>query len=295
MGKMHPGEVPIDAELVGRLISEQFPRWAVLPIGAVPSTGTVNVIYRIGDRLCARLPRVEGGVQDLDREWTWLPRLSPRLSLRIPEPIAKGRPTGSYPFPWAIYGWIEGDPYSDALVDDEEEAARDLARFVAELRRVEPAPGAPRAGRAPLGELDAETREAIRSSRRVIDLEAATAAWERALEAPAWRGTPVWIHTDLLRPNVLVRDGRLRAVIDFGGVGVGDPAADVIPAWSVFGGAGRGRFRDALDIDKGTWDRARGFALHQAAMIVPYYAETNPGFVSLARRTVEEVLADADS
>ncbi len=295
MDKMHAGEVPIDAELVGRLVSEQFPRWAGLPISAVPSTGTVNAIYRIGDRLCARLPRVEGWAQDLDREWTWLPRLAPRLALQIPEPIAKGRPTGSYPFPWAVYGWIDGKPYSDDVVDDEEEAARDLARFVAELRRIEPAPGAPHAGRPPLQELDAATREAILSSRSVIDVEAATAAWERALEAPAWKGTPVWIHTDLLRPNVLVQDGRLRAVIDFGGIGVGDPAADVIPAWSVFGQTGRGRFRDALDVDDGTWDRARGFALHQAAMIIPYYAETNPGFVSLAKRTVEEVLADVDA
>lgn len=292
MGKMHAGEVPIDAELIGRLISEQFPCWAGLPISAVPSTGTVNAIYRIGDHLCARLPRVQEWAQDLDREWTWLPRLAPRLSLQIPEPIAKGRPTGPYPFPWAIYGWIDGKPYSDDLVEDEEEAALDLARFVAELRRVEPAPGAPRAGRPPLRELDAETREAIRSSRRVVDVEAATAAWERALGAPTWRGKPVWIHTDLLRPNVLVRDGRLRAVIDFGGVGVGDPAADVIPAWSVFNRAGRGRFREALGVDSGTWERARGFALHQAALIIPYYAETNPGFVSLARRTVEEVLAD---
>ena len=294
MGEMHAGEVHIDAALVGRMISEQFPRWAGLRIRAVPSTGTVNAIYRIGDRLCARLPRVEEWAPDLDREWRWLPRLAPRLSLRIPEPVARGRPTGSYPFPWAIYGWIEGEPYSDDLVDDEGEVARDLARFVAELRGVDPAPGAPRGGRPPLRELDAATRGAIGASRHAIDVEAATAAWERSLGAPAWGGTPVWIHTDLLRPNLLVRGGRLHAVIDFGGVGVGDPAADVIPAWSVFGRAGRRVFRDALDVDDGTWNRARGFALHQAAMIIPYYRETNPGFVSLARRTVEEILADAD-
>jgi aminoglycoside phosphotransferase (APT) family kinase protein len=102
----------------------------------------------------------------------------------------------------------------------------------------------------------------------------------------------VWIHSDLLRPNLLVDGGRLCAVIDFGGVGVGDPAIDVIAAWSVFNHAGRGVFRDALDVDEGTWTRARGFALHQAAMIIPYYAETNPEFVALAKRTVEEVLAD---
>jgi aminoglycoside phosphotransferase (APT) family kinase protein len=112
------------------------------------------------------------------------------------------------------------------------------------------------------------------------------------LEAPAWDGTPVWIHTDLLRPNVLVDRGRLCAVIDFGSVGVGDPAADVIAAWSVFSQSGRATFRGALDVDDGTWNRARGYALHQAVLIIPYYAETNPEFVALAKRTVEEVLAD---
>ena len=146
-----------------------------------------------------------------------------------------------------------------------------------------------------LGELDAVTRVAIESARGVIDSDAATAAWERALEAPAWNGTPAWIHTDLLRPNLLVHGGRLAAIIDFGGVGVGDPAADLIAAWSVFGHTGRGMFRGALDVDDGAWNRARGFALHQAATIIPYYAETNPGFVALAKRTVEEVLADINA
>jgi aminoglycoside phosphotransferase (APT) family kinase protein len=290
--KMHTGEADIDAVLVGRLIAEQFPRWAGLPISAVRSTGTVNAIYRVGDQLCARLPRVEEWAQDLEREWRWLPKLAPHLSLRVPEPLGKGHPTNLFPFSWAVYGWIDGRPYSDDLVDDEQQAARDLARFVDELRRIDPA-GAPRSGRRPLRELDAVTREAIDAARGVIDGDAATAAWERALEAPAWEGTPVWIHADLLRPNVLVCDGQLRAVIDFGGTGVGDPAADVIAAWSVFGRTGRRAFRDALDVDDGTWNRARGFALHQAALIIPYYGRTNPEFVSLARRTVEEVLADA--
>lgn len=290
--KMHAGEVHIDAVLVGRLIAEQFPRWAGLPIRAVRSTGTVNAIYRLGDHLYARLPRVEEWAQDLEREWRWLPKLAPHLSLRVPEPLGKGHPTSSFPFSWAVYGWIDGRPYSDDLVADEQQAARDLARFVTELHRIDPA-GAPRSGRRPLRELDAVTREAIEAARGVIDGDAATAAWERALEAPAWKGTPVWIHADLLRPNVLVRDGQLRAVIDFGGTGVGDPAADVIAAWSVFGRTGRRAFRDALDVDDGTWNRARGFALHQAALIIPYYGRTNPEFVSLARRTVEEVLADA--
>jgi aminoglycoside phosphotransferase (APT) family kinase protein len=105
----------------------------------------------------------------------------------------------------------------------------------------------------------------------------------------------VWIHADLLRSNLLVDEGRLRAVIDFGGTGVGDPATDVIAAWTVFSRAGRRTFRSALDVDDGTWNRARGLALHHAAMAIPYYLETNPGFVALAKRTLEEVLADTDA
>lgn len=292
---MHDGEVDIDAELVGRLVAAQFPQLSDLPISAVRSTATVNAIYRLGDHLYARLPRAQEWAQDLDKEWHWLPKLAPRLSLRVPAPVGKGHPADAYPFSWAIYGWIDGQPYSDELVDDEHQAAKDLAQFVVELRRIDPVVGAPRAGRKPLRELDAVTRAAIESARGATDSDAATAAWERALEAPAWKGTPVWIHSDLLRPNVLVHGGRLCAVIDFGGVGVGDPAADVIAAWSVFSHTGRGVFRGALDVDDGTWSRARGFALHQAAMIIPYYRETNPGFVALAKRTIEELLADINA
>jgi aminoglycoside phosphotransferase (APT) family kinase protein len=289
--KMHDGEVGIDAGLVRRLVGGQFPRLAGLPVNAVQSTGTVNAIYRLGDHLCARLPRVQKYAGDLEDELRWLPWLAPQLSLRVPEPVATGQPAGGYPFPWAIYRWIDGQPYADELVEDERQAATDLAQFVAELRAIDPA-GAPRAGRRPLRELDGATRTAVDSSRGVIDGDAVAAAWERALEAPAWEGAPVWVHTDLLRPNLLADGGRLNAVIDFGGAGIGDPAADVIAAWSVFGPAGRESFRGVLDVDDGTWNRARGFALHQAAMIIPYYPETNPGFVALAKRTVDEVLAD---
>jgi aminoglycoside phosphotransferase (APT) family kinase protein len=289
---LHADEVATDVSLVRRLLTAQFPQWADLPIEPVASAGTVNAIYRLGDDMVVRLPRVHRWAAALEKEYHWLPKLAPHLPLAIPEPVAKGHPASWYPFSWAIYRWIDGQPYADELVDDEHQAARDLARFVVELRRIGPVIGAPRGGRKPLRELDAVARAAIESARDVIDSDAATAAWERALEAPVWDGTPVWIHTDLLRPNLLVDGGRLCAVIDFGGVGVGDPAADVIAAWSVFSNTGRWTFRGALDVDDGTWNRARGFALHQAAMIIPYYPETNPGFVALAKRTVQEVLAD---
>jgi aminoglycoside phosphotransferase (APT) family kinase protein len=292
--KMHADEVDIDVELVGRLVTEQFPRLADLPIRALQSTGTVNAIYRLGEHLYARLPRLQSWARNLDKEWLWLPKIAPHLSLRVPEPVAKGRAAHSYPFSWAIYRWIDGQVYADDLVDDEHQAADDLAQFLAELRRMDVV-GAPRGGRRPLGELDAVTRSRIESARDVIDSGAAIAAWEHALTAPAWDGIPVWIHADLLRPNLLVAEGRLCAVIDFGGAGVGDPAADVIAAWTVFSQAGRGTFRSALDVDDGTWNRARGFALHHAAMAIPYYTETNPGFVAFAKRTAEEVLGDIDA
>jgi aminoglycoside phosphotransferase (APT) family kinase protein len=291
---MHDGEIEFRAELVERLVASQFPELAGLEIRAVRSTGTVNAIYRLGDDLCTRLPRVRRWSDDLVKEQLWLPRLAPHLSLRVPEPVAVGRPAGDYPFTWAIYRWLDGQPYADDLVTDEHQAAADLAGFVLELRQLDPA-GAPRGGRRPLHELDAPTRMAVESARGVIDSDAALAAWTDALAAPAWGGTPRWIHADLLRPNLLTSRGRLSAVIDFGSAGAGDPASDVIAAWSVFGPIGRAAYRAALDTDDGTWARARGIALHQAAMIIPYYETSNPGFVALAKRTIEEILADCRS
>ena len=278
--KLHAGEVEIDAALVEALVREQFPR-LLGSIREVRSTGTVNAIYRLGERHYVRLPRLAHWVTDLEMEWTWLPRLAPRVSLRVPVPVALGEPTEAYPFRWAVYEWIEGAPYDG---EDEPAAAAALAGFVAELRAIGPLPGAPRGGRRPLAEL--ATRPA-RCSPGLL--------WRRGSGRSTRRcgigSEPVWIHTDLLRPNILVDGGRVRAVIDFGGVGMGDPAADVIPAWAVFGPAGREVFRRALEVDDGVWERARGYALHQAAMIVPYYARTNPGFVVHARRTIEQVLA----
>src|SRR6516225_5042818 len=279
---MHDGETRIDAGLVQRLVAAQFPDLAGLPVREVKSTGTVNAIYRLGGQLCARLPRLPRYVSSLEREWRWLPVLAPGLTLRVPEPVALGQPAAEYPFTWLIYRWIDGRPYADQLIDDERQAALDLARFVAELRQTAPPADAPAAGRRPLAELDTGTRTSIAAAGDVIDGPAALAAWQSALRAPAWDGSPGWIHADLLRPNLLVTHGRLRAVIDFGSAGVGDPAADVIAAWSVFNRGGRGTFRTVLGVDDGTWNRARGYALHQAALIIPYYIQTNPGFAAMA-------------
>jgi aminoglycoside phosphotransferase (APT) family kinase protein len=289
---MHAGEVPIDAELVRRLLEAQLPDLSGRPISEVRSTGTVNAIYRLGDDLYARLPRMRDWADDLSKEARWLPHLAPLLPLALPEPVAEGRPAAGYPLRWAVYRWLDGQTYAPELVADEHQAARDLAAFVAALRGIDPN-GAPRSHRdRPLRLLDVEARTAIASLGPSYDRPALTRAWETALRAPDRTGEPVWVHGDLLPPNLLVRDGRIAAVLDFGSVGVGDPAVDVIAAWSVFGPAARETFRTALAVDDATWGRARGLALHQSLLIIPYYVETNPGFVAMAARTVQRVLDD---
>ncbi len=294
---MHDGEFPIDEALVGRLLAAERPEFAGLTVRAWPSTGTVNVLYRLGEHLVARLPRLPRFAEALERELAWLPKLAPRLSLRLPEPVAVGRPTSEFPCVWAVYRWLDGAEYGEGVVTDERTAARALARSVGELGAIDLADG-PVAGRAPLAALDVGTRAAVEAARGAYDADAALACWDRALAAPVWNGVRSWIHGDLMRPNLLVRDGRLDAAIDFGGVGVGDPAMDLVAAWSVFGPAGRAAFREALGrdarIEAGTWDRARGYALHQAALIVPYYADSYPRFAAEGVRIVVEVLGDVD-
>jgi len=281
---MHAGETETDADLVARLIAEQFPTLGALEVRPVGEPGTVNAVFRLGDGLCVRLPRRDDWVADLERELRWLPELAPHLTLQVPQPVGTGVASPLFPRPWAVYRWIEGAPYADEHESAESLAASDLARFVTSLRGITPPGDAPAGGRRPLPELDDATRA-------VLD-PVALPAWEDAVSAPAFTGEPLWLHGDLLRPNLVMHRGRLAAVLDFGGVGVGDPAADVVPAWAVFGAVGRRVFREALGVDDDTWRRARGFALHQAAMIIPYYAESNPSFVAHARRTVNEVVAD---
>jgi len=244
---MHPHELAVDDALVARLIAGQLPELAQLPITPVRSTGTVNAVYRLGDHLCARLPRVLELAESLDREWRWLPALAPHLTLQVPAPVARGHATEDYPCAWSVYRWIEGDPYTDDAVDDEARAAEDLARFVRELRSIPVHADATATGRRPLRELDAGTREAIRSMHGLVDVGAALAAWARALDAPAWDGrAPVWLHADLLRPNVLVDRGRVHAVIDFGGIRVGGPGGRVLAPLGLPGPRGRPGFRRRL-------------------------------------------------
>jgi aminoglycoside phosphotransferase (APT) family kinase protein len=290
---MHADEVETDVTLVRRLLAGQFPLWAELPIERVVSYGTDHDIYRLGDVLAARLPRIGWATPQAAKEAEWLPRLAPQLPLAVPVPLATGHPAEGYPFEWSVCSWLPGQN-ANGTIEDLDRAAVDLAGFVTALRGVDTA-GAPerlphqRGG--PLAEADDDVRRSITELGDRIDGAAAVASWEESLAAPVWDGPPVWVHGDLLPGNLLVVDGQLSAVIDFGGLGVGDPACDLQPAWNVFAGTSRERFRAALDVDDAAWLRGRGWALSQAVVALPYYWETNAGMIRQALHALSQVLA----
>jgi aminoglycoside phosphotransferase (APT) family kinase protein len=291
-GKMHVDEVDTNVSLVVRLLTTQFPQWADLPIEPVDSAGTDNALYRLGDDMVIRLPRIHWAIGGVDKAHQWLPRLAPHLPLAIPVPLAKGEPGEGYPWHWSVYRWLEGESANIERIADSHKAAIDLAHFIAALQQIDPTGGPPAGRGVPLARRDQPTREAIAALHGIIDTDAATTAWDAALQAPEWDRSPVWVHGDLLLGNLLVERGRLSAVIDFGGLGVGDPACDLMIAWGLFSGESRDVFRAALAVDGATWERGRGWALSQALIFIPYYLDTNPAGVSNARRTIDEVLAD---
>ncbi|MEW1923950.1 aminoglycoside phosphotransferase family protein [Streptomyces sp. NPDC088360] len=290
--KMHADEADIDTSLVRRLLAAQFPAWSDLAVEPVDSNGTVNAIYRLGDDMAVRLPRIEGGVEDVQREVRHLPRLAPSLPLAVPAPLGMGEPGEGFPWPWYVYRWLEGENPVVGAVDQPGLFAADLAEFVRALQRVDTADAPPAYRRGPLASRDGATREAIARLGGIIDTGAATAAWDAALRAPRWDGPPVWVHADLQPGNLLTADGRLSAVIDFGCMGHGEPAVDLMTAWSLLTADSRPGFRAALDVDDATWARGRGWALSIALIELPYYRTRNPVVARIARHVIGEVLAD---
>lgn len=296
-GRMHADEVDTDASLVGRLLAVQFPQWAQLPIEPVRSAGTDNAIYRLGEDLAVRLPRIPGAAGQVDKEHRWLPRLAPLLPLAISVPLGKGTPAEGYPWPWSVYRWLDGEDATVGRIADARQAALDLGSFVAVVQGVDPTDG-PCPGEhnvfrgVALAMRDSHTRAAIAALDGTIDAGAATAVWEAALRAPAWHGPPVWIHGDLQAGNLLVRQGRLSAVIDFGCLGVGDPACDVMVAWSFLSADTRDVFRAAVQVDDATWARGRGWALSVGLIALPYYRVSNPVLAHISRRAIDQALAD---
>src|SRR5215211_3273412 len=256
--QMHSDEVGTDVGLVRRLVAAQFPQWDGLPVEPVVSAGTDNAIYRLGDEMSARLPRRRKNAAQLEKELRWLPRLAPLLPLAVPIPLAVGKPADGYPFPWSIYTWLEGETATVERIAEPRQTATDLARFVAALQGVDPADG-PLPGEhnslrgVPLAMRDESTRAAIAALGGTVDAGAVTAAWDAALQAPEWQRPPVWIHGDLDSRNLLVEYGRLSGVIDFGCLGVGDPACDVTVAWKVLSAETRDSFRTAITVDEATW------------------------------------------
>lgn len=290
---MHDEEVYTDVALVHRLLAAQFPGWADLPIEPVTSAGTDNSIYRLGNDKSVRLPRIHWATGQVHKEHQWMPRLSPHLPLAIPAPLAKGTPAQGYPWHWSVYRWLEGENATIGRIADLCQIAIELAQFIVALREIDTtsAPTAKERG-VPLAMRDTKVREAIKSLRGIIDADAVTAAWEVALNATEWDRPPVWIHGDLLPGNLIVEQGQLAAVIDFSALCAGDPACDLMSGWALFSGESREAFRDALAVDDATWARGRGWALSWALIFIPYYLHTNPAGVEIARRTIDEVLAD---
>jgi aminoglycoside phosphotransferase (APT) family kinase protein len=283
MPRVHEDELEIDEALVRALLAEQFPEWAALPLARVEPDGTVNVIYRLGGSLSVRLPRREGPEIEDDLEFRWLPFLAPQLPVEIPSPVARGAPGAGYPWYWSIHTWLDGELPTAPLDAD------DVAGFVAALQRIDASGGPdPSGGRGrPLEWRDRFVRDALER----VEAPGALELWDRAMRAPEWTGARVWIHADLDRRNVLVRDGRLTGVLDWGGLGLGDPAVDVMVAWKLVAREERDRFRALLDVDDATWLRAQGWVVSQALIALGYYTpETNPALFAEATRWLMEVI-----
>ncbi|MDQ2846769.1 MAG: aminoglycoside phosphotransferase family protein [Actinomycetota bacterium] len=292
------GRAGIDASLVTRLIADQFPHWRELTVSPVRDDGWDNRTYRLGEDMSVRLPTASGYAPAVHKEHRWLPVLAPSLPVPVPVPLAKGAPGAGYPFAWSVRRWLDGEPALTASIADLPALATDVARFLVALQGIDPT-GGPQAGEhtfyrgAPLAHYDAETRHALGALAARIDTTSIGQVWEVALSSN-WDRAPVWFHGDIASGNLLVREGRLAAVIDFGTSGVGDPACDLVLAWTMLRGESRARFRATMNLDPATWARARGWALWKALICLARDIDTDPDAAAINRRIIDEVVADHD-
>jgi aminoglycoside phosphotransferase (APT) family kinase protein len=286
--KMHADEQGMTVEQVRRLLAEQFPDWAELPLRPVEPAGTVNAVFRLGTGLSIRLARLDRPTKPGGKEFTWLPQLAPHVPIDIPVPVVQGLPSRDYPWFWEIHTWVEGQTAPIATIDAIQ-AAQDLAVFVGALQRVNPDGGPPGRG-IPLAQRDEDFRYWLA---RFEGDPGVVAVWDQALAVPPWRSSPVWHHGDLDVRNWLVRDGRISGIIDWGEMGIGDPACDVMVAWKLHSAAARDAFRAALPTDDATWARARGWVASQAVAILAYYTpENNPWLYHEAQSWLDLVLSE---
>ena len=293
---LHPNEFTIDDELVDSLLRSQTPQWGELPLCRLETSGTVNVVYRLGDDKVVRLPRTPDGGRGPRREARWMPVFARAVPLGVPAHLFLGRPTSRYPSNWSILEWVEGAAADPASVVDLHEAAGLLADFVLALRAVS-TEGAPLDGNYRgfgLAAVDQGFRTWAERLPGDIDRGAVLRVWERCRQAQPWSGRPTWFHSDLRGDNLIARDGRLVGVIDWEGCSVGDPSADLLVAWWFLDAGSRETFRrllgDAVPADE--WERAKGWALHMAVLAIPYYEASNTDFVKQARRALSEVLLE---
>jgi aminoglycoside phosphotransferase (APT) family kinase protein len=290
-----PERITVDAEQVRRLVAEQFPDWAGLPVVPVAAGGWDNRTFRLGDALLVRLPSAAEYALAVAKEQRWLPVLAPALPVPVPVPRGQGSPGSGYPFPWSVYEWIDGVPASAHPVRDPVEFAEDLADVIAALQGVDASDG-PRPGThnwfrgGSLRTYDAQTHRALAELGGEVDRTAALRIWSRAL-ASRGDGRDVWFHGDLAAGNVLLDHGRLSAVIDFGTCGVGDPACDVAAAWTLVTAEGRAAFRDRLRVDEGLWSRGRGWALWKTLVTCAARRDASDRAAVDARRALAEICA----
>lgn len=293
-------DMKITVELVKELITHQFPQWAHMPIRPVECGGHDNRTFHLGEEMVIRLPSAEEYAGKVHIEQTWLPLLAPKLSLTIPHPLALGQSSTNYPWNWSIYQWIEGKSLNTVHLNDHhlKLLATDLAQFLHELHAVD-THGAPAAGphnffrgAHPLA-YDSQTRLALAQLKDIIDVAEATAVWEKALRS-SWNKNPVWIHGDLAPGNILVKESTLTAVIDFGGMGSGDPACDLVIAWTLFNKESRKAFKAAVCLDEGTWARARGWALWKALITLAELQDTSTPDALHQLHIIKEIILDSN-
>jgi aminoglycoside phosphotransferase (APT) family kinase protein len=288
--------VDIQVSLIRRLIATQFPQWAKLPISPVEPNGWDNKTFRLGTEMSVRLPSAERYSAQVEKEHRWLPRLAPFLPLPIPTPLAMGTPDHGYPWHWSVYRWLDGETAATGHIADPVQFAVALAQFLVALRGISPE-GGPAAGPhnffrgGDLSIYDPETRTSIDTLKGKIDAESAKAVWESALNS-VWRGSGVWVHGDMSAGNLLVEDGRLCAVIDFGNAGVGDPACDLAIAWTLIYGESRNAFREAIQLDTATWARSRGWAIWKALLTLKECLNRNPSEATKAQHVIDEIVDD---